>query len=79
MEDLMIENFPFFIRDNQEVIELDKTNFSEGNKLMSLLDDDSDENEIFRNNSLFLSTLATFGFGKLSKQLIDSLASIFCH
>jgi len=67
---------PFFIRDNQEVIELDKTNFSEGNKLMSLLDDDSDENEIFRNNSLFLSTLATFGFGKLSKQLIDSFSSI---
>lgn len=68
---------PFFIRNNQEVIELDKTNFSEGNKLLSLLDDDSDENEIFRNNSLFLSTLATFGFGKLSKQLIDSIASVF--
>ena len=68
---------PFFIRDNQEIIELDKTNYSEGNKLLSLLDDDSDENEIFRNNSLFLSTLATFGFGKLSKQLIDSFASIF--
>ena len=68
---------PFFIRDNQEVIQLDKTNFSEGNKLLSLLDDDSDENEIFRNNSLFLSTLATFGFGKLSKQLVESLASIF--
>lgn len=67
---------PFFIRDNQKIIELDKTNFSEGNKLLSLLDDDSDENNVFRNNSLFLSTLATFGFGKLSKQLIDSLASI---
>lgn len=68
---------PFFIRDNQEIIELDKTNFSEGHKLLSLLDNDSEENEIFRNNSLFLSTLATFGFGKLSKQLIDSFASIF--
>lgn len=68
---------PFFIRDNQEIIELDKTNYSEGNKLLSLLDDDSDENEIFRNNSLFLSTLATFGFGKLSKQIIDGFASIF--
>lgn len=67
---------PFFIRDNQKIIELDKTNYSEGDKLMSLLEDDSDDNEIFRNNSLFLSTLATFGFGKLSKQLIDSLASI---
>lgn len=68
---------PFFIRDNQEIIELDKTNYSEGNKLLRLLDDGSDENEIFRNNSLFLSTLATFGFGKLSKQLIDGFASIF--
>ncbi|MGJ8716423.1 MAG: AAA family ATPase [Maribacter stanieri] len=68
---------PYFIRDNQEIIELDKTNYSEGNKLMSLLDEDSEENDIFRNNSLFLSTLATFGFGKLSKQLIESFASIF--
>lgn len=68
---------PYFIRDNQEIIELDKTNYSEGNKLMSLLDEDSEDNDIFRNNSLFLSTLATFGFGKLSKQLIESFASIF--
>lgn len=68
---------PFFIRNNQEIIELDKTNFTEGNKLMSLLDGDYESNEVFRKNSLFLSTLATFGFGKLSKQLVDSLASIF--
>lgn len=67
---------PFFIRENQEIIELDKTNYSEGHKLISLLDDDSEDNDIFRHNSLFLSTLATFGFGKLSKQLIDSIASI---
>jgi hypothetical protein len=67
---------PFFIRDNHEIVELDKTNYSEGYKLLSLFDDDSGENEIFRNNSLFLSTLATFGFGKLSKQLLDSIASI---
>ncbi len=44
---------------------------------MRLLEDDSEGNEVFRKNSLFLSTLATFGFGKLSKQLVDSLASIF--
>jgi len=67
---------PFFIRENQEIIELDKTNYSEGHKLISLLDDDSEDNDIFRHNSLFLSTLATFGFGKLSKQLIESIASI---
>ncbi len=67
---------PYFIRDNQEIIEIDLTNFTEGNKLMSLFDDDAKENEIFRNNSLFLSSLASFGFGKLSKELINELTSI---
>jgi hypothetical protein len=28
---------PYFIRENQKIIEIDKTNFSEGNKLMSLI------------------------------------------
>lgn len=68
---------PFFIRDNQKIIELDKTNFSEGRKILELLEDDVEENEVFRNNSLFLTTLATFGFGKLSKKLINSITSIF--
>ncbi|MBC8754808.1 ATP-binding protein [Kordia sp. YSTF-M3] len=68
---------PFFIRDNQKIISLDKTNFSEGKKILDLLDEDIEENDVFRNNSLFLTTLATFGFGKLSKQLIDSITSIF--
>lgn len=68
---------PFFIRENQKVIELDKTNYSEGDRLMTLLEDfGTGENPIFRANSLFLSTLATFGFGRLSKQLIDSFASM---
>lgn len=66
----------YFIRDNQEIIEIDKTNFTEGYKLLSIFDDDSGENEIFRNNSLFLSSLASLGFGKLSKELINELASI---
>ncbi|MCC5916757.1 MAG: ATP-binding protein [Cryomorphaceae bacterium] len=68
----------FFIREGMEIIELDKTNFSEGAKLKTLLfDGGSTENEIFRKNSLFLSTLATFGFAKLSKQLIEGLTSVF--
>lgn len=68
----------YFIRENKELIELDKTNFSEGEKLKTLLfDENSEENEIFRNNSLFLSTLSTFGFAKLSKQLIDSITSTY--
>lgn len=68
----------YFIRDGKEIIELDKTNFSEGDKLKTLLfDDESDDNEIFRDNSLFLSTLSTFGFAKLSKQLIESITSTY--
>jgi AAA15 family ATPase/GTPase len=66
----------YFIREDKEIIDLDKTNFSEGDKLKTLLfDDDAEGNEIFRDNSLFLSTLATFGFAKLSRQLIDSMTS----
>jgi len=68
----------YFIRDGKEIVELDKTNFSEAYKLKTLLaDDDSGDNEIFRNNSLFLSTLASFGFAKLAKQLIKSMTSVY--
>ena len=68
---------PYFIRENQRIIEVDKTNFSEGNKLMSLFEEDSSDNEIFRNNSLFLSSISSLGFGKLSKEIVDNIASIF--
>jgi len=68
---------PFFIRDNQEIIKIDKTNFSEGNKLVSLFDENANKNEIFRENSLFLSSISSLGFGKLSKELVDNIASIF--
>jgi AAA15 family ATPase/GTPase len=68
---------PFFIRDNQEIIEIDKTNFSEGYKLLGLFDESTNRNEIFRENSLFLSSISSLGFGKLSKELVDNIASIF--
>ena len=66
---------PLFIREGKKIIELDKKNYNEGYKLVSLFDEEAEENEIFRNNSLFLSTLATFGFGKLSKDLINAIGS----
>jgi len=66
----------YFIRENQKIIEIDKTNFSEGDKLVSLFDDNTSDNEIFRNNSLFLSSISSLGFGKLSKLLIENIASI---
>ncbi len=69
-----IRELPYFIREGKNIIKIDKTNFKEGNKVRNLLSDK--ENEIFRSNSLFLSTLASFGFSKLSKKLIDELTSI---
>mgnify|MGYP006430738981 CR=1 FL=1 len=66
----------YFIRDGKEIVEIDKSNFREAHKLKTLLSDD-DDNEIFRNNSLLLSTLASFGFAKLSKQLIKSMTSVY--
>lgn len=65
----------YFIRDRNEIIELDKKNFSEGDKLNKLISDDTD-NQLFRNNSLFLSTLSNFGFGKISKRIIEDISSI---
>ena len=68
---------PFFIRDNQKIIEIDKTNFGEGSKLLKLFDANTDENEIFRENSLFLSSISSLGFGKLSKEIVDNISLIF--
>ncbi len=68
-----IREQPYFIRDNQEIIKLDKTNFQEGDKVRKLLN--NKDNEIFRNNSLYLSSLASFGFSKLSKKIIDAITS----
>ncbi len=67
---------PYFIRDHQEIVEIDKTNFSEGNKFVRLFDGESSDNELFRANSLFLSTISSLGFGKLSKQLTEAFASV---
>jgi len=67
-----------FIRENNKILEINQKHFEEGFKLLSLMDDfkDSDDGEIFRKNSLFLSSLASFGFGKLSKKIIKAINSI---
>lgn len=67
---------PLFIREKNIITDIDKKNFSEGSKLVKLFDEENEENQIFRGNSLFLSTLASLGFGKLSKSLVDAIASI---
>lgn len=68
------KEIPYFIRDGNEIIEIDKTNFPEGDKLNILMSDDT-ENDLFRNNSLFLSSLSSFGFAKLSKRIIECISS----
>ncbi|MCU0401114.1 MAG: ATP-binding protein [Algoriphagus sp.] len=62
-----------FIRENDKIIEINKTHFPEGQKSIDLAGSDG---QIFRSNSLFLSSLGSFGFGKLSKQIIEIISSI---
>jgi AAA15 family ATPase/GTPase len=64
-----------FIRENNKILEINKKHFEEGFKFISLMEEPS-EGEIFRDNSLFLSSLAAFGFGKTSKKIIKEIASI---
>ncbi len=58
---------PFFIRENDKIIEISKKHYIEGHKLVAL--------EVFRNNSLFLSTVA-FLKGELSRQIMNEISSI---
>ncbi|MBB1140750.1 ATP/GTP-binding protein [Myroides sp. WP-1] len=64
-----------FIREGQEIVRVSEKHFEEGSKFISLLDYD-DENTIFRNNSLFLTSLSSFGFGKISKKIVKAITSI---
>jgi uncharacterized protein len=72
-----------YVRENQKIIELDKTNFSEGYKYINLVEevDKSDKlkeeytDVLFRPNSLFLTSVALAGFGKLSRSLIQNFNS----
>ncbi|MDR3706633.1 MAG: ATP-binding protein [Paludibacteraceae bacterium] len=66
----------YFIREDQKIEKIDKTNFAEGDKLIRFFDESSDGTQIFRYNSLFLSTISALGAGKLSKEIIDNISSI---
>lgn len=69
-----------FIRENDKILEISKKYFTEGFKFKTLMDDFSEELDteggIFRANSLFLSSLSSFGFGKISKKIMRALGSI---
>ncbi len=66
---------PLFIREDDAIIDINQKHFEEGHKAVTLMDGDTD-GQIFRNNSLFLSTLASFGFGKLSMKIVKFISSI---
>lgn len=55
---------------------INKTHFPEGETLLNLLKNDED-NPIFRQDSLFLTTLSSFGVGKLSKMLVEEIGRLY--
>lgn len=65
---------PLFIRENNKLIEINQTHFEEG-VLYQKLFDSSDE-QIFTETSLFLTHLASTGFGKISKEIVKTISSI---
>lgn len=68
-----------FIRENQKIIEINSTHYNEGAIIIDFFEaytEESDKNEIFRPNSLFLSSVAALGYGKLSKSIIRYTSSI---
>ncbi|HUM52705.1 MAG TPA: ATP-binding protein [Chitinophagales bacterium] len=63
---------PFFTREEGQ-IDVNKTQFKEGAKIMNLYK--SDGNDIARENSLFLTTVSALN-GKISKELINNISAI---
>jgi len=64
----------FFTRENDKIVDINEKHYNEGKKRLSLFDE-TEENEIVRDNSLFLSAIAAMN-GKLSKQLVKEISSI---
>lgn len=67
---------PYFIREGKLLKSINKTHFPEGETLLNLLKNDED-NPIFRLDSLFLTTLSSFGVGKLSKMLVEEIGRLY--
>jgi AAA15 family ATPase/GTPase len=62
-----------FIREGDQINTINQKHFEEAQKSIDL---SGGEGQIFRSNSLFLTSLASFGFGKVSKKLIEAISSI---
>lgn len=65
---------PFFIRENNKIIDISKSHFLEGIKRLSLFGDDS-EDSLFDEKSLFLTTIASLK-GKISQTILNYLNNI---
>ncbi|RAJ73722.1 hypothetical protein CLV59_11263 [Chitinophaga dinghuensis] len=66
---------PLFIREDDTIVNINQKHFEEGHKAITLMEGNT-EGQIFRSNSLFLSALASFGFGKLSMKIVKFISSI---
>ena len=66
----------YFIREDHAITKIDKTNFAEGVIYMNLAQQGGEGEEILLSTNLFLTVLASFGFGKISKRIISNLSSI---
>ena len=65
---------PLFIRDNNLIADINQTHFEEGVMYQKLFE--NSDAPIFTDTSLFLTHLASTGFGKLSKQIVKTISSI---
>lgn len=65
---------PLFIREENEIIEMNQTHFEEGVLYQKLLKDSKDQ--IFTERSLFLTHLNSIGFAKQSQQIFKTITSI---
>ena len=59
-----------------DVIELNKTSFSEGELLLNVLGSKNEEKKLFRNNALLLTTLSSFGIAEISTNVVKVISSI---
>lgn len=63
-----------FIREKDEIVEINRTHFEEGALYQKLLE--NSEAQIFTDTSLFLTHLSSIGFAKQSKQIFQSILSV---
>lgn len=69
-----IREQPLFIREKNEIVEINQTHFKEGVLYQKLLKNSKDQ--VFTDTSLFLTHLNSIGFAKLSQEIFKTITSI---